>query len=244
MSIADDDDADLQVNRQRVTLRLRVEDKLRAAIASGRFMPGQRLIERELCALLGVGRTSVREALRQLEAEGLVSTVPHRGPMVSVISVEELEHIYAVRGLLEAYAGRKFAERRRPQDLESLESAVQRLESAASEGDLRKTMDATNEFYRALLAGCGNPVLSQFLTTLHTRISLQRISSMRHKGRSLASSKEVREILDAISSGDTEAAEVACRRHVQEAGRTALAVLMASGTAETSEDGQSAKRAG
>src|SRR5690242_12081163 len=115
MSMADDDDADLQVNRQRVTLRLRVEDKLRAAIASGRFMPGQRLIERELCALLGVGRTSVREALRQLEAEGLVSTVPHRGPMVSIISAEELEHIYAVRGLLEGYAGRKFAERRRPQ---------------------------------------------------------------------------------------------------------------------------------
>ncbi len=71
---------DLNVSREAVTLRMRVEDKLRSAIASGIFKPGQRLIERELCELTGVGRTSIREAVRQLEAEGLITSVPHRGP--------------------------------------------------------------------------------------------------------------------------------------------------------------------
>jgi len=64
---------ELQIVRKSATLRLLVEDKLRSAIAMGRFKPGQRLIERELCELTGVGRTSIREALRQLEAEGLVT---------------------------------------------------------------------------------------------------------------------------------------------------------------------------
>ncbi len=66
----------LRIPRQAATLRLLVEDRIREAIASGHFRPGQRLVERELCEQIGVGRTSVREALRQLEAEGLVVTVP------------------------------------------------------------------------------------------------------------------------------------------------------------------------
>jgi DNA-binding GntR family transcriptional regulator len=240
--MADDDD-DLQVNRQRVTLRLRVEDKLRAAIASGRFAPGQRLIERELCTLLGVGRTSIREALRQLDAEGLVSTVPHRGPVVSTISPEEAEHLYAVRALLEAYAGRKFAERRRPEDVAAMTAAVARLEKAAAEGDLRSLIEANNQFYRALTDGCGNPVLGQMLSTLHGRMSLQRISSMRQPGRSMASVAELREILEAITAGDTEAAEVACRRHVQAAARAALAVLSANAASEPAVEAKATKRA-
>src|ERR1700743_1459943 len=104
--------SELQIVRKSATLRLLVEDKLRAAIATGRFKPGQRLVERELCELTGVGRTSIREALRPLEAEGLVTVVPHRGPSVSKMTVEEARHLYAVRGLLEGYAGRCFATRR------------------------------------------------------------------------------------------------------------------------------------
>ncbi len=74
-----------------------LKTRLRSAIGSGLFKPGQRLIERELCEQVGVGRTSIREALRQLEAEGLVTTIPHRGPIVSTISVEEAEQLYDLR---------------------------------------------------------------------------------------------------------------------------------------------------
>src|SRR6202044_153255 len=86
------------------TLRHQVENVLRQAITSGRFAPGARLIERELCETLGVSRTSVREALRRLEAEKLVRSVPHKGPVVAIMSKQEATELYAIRGLLEGFA--------------------------------------------------------------------------------------------------------------------------------------------
>src|SRR6202012_4843761 len=91
------------------TLRHQVENVLRQAIMSGRFAPGARLIERELCETLGVSRTSVREALRKLEAEKLVRSVPHKGPVVAVMSKPEASELYALRALLEGFAAYEFA---------------------------------------------------------------------------------------------------------------------------------------
>src|SRR3954447_2534975 len=90
------------------TVRSMVAQKLREAIMSGTFKPGQRLIERELCELAGVSRPSIREALRLLEADGLVTIIPNRGVVVSKISFEEAEQIYAARALLEGYVVREF----------------------------------------------------------------------------------------------------------------------------------------
>ena len=98
-------ESDLNVAREAASLRCLVENRLRAAIGNGTFKPGQRLIERELCEQTGVGRTSIREALRQLEAEGLVTTIPHRGPVVSTITVEEARQLYELRALLERFDG-------------------------------------------------------------------------------------------------------------------------------------------
>src|SRR4051812_44559604 len=122
------DDQDLQVRRQAATLRMLVEDKLRSAIASGRFKPGQRLIERELCELTGVGRTSIREALRQLEAEGLITTLPHRGPVVTVVTADEAAQLYKVRALLEGFLGREFAEHGSDSQIAELELALKLFE--------------------------------------------------------------------------------------------------------------------
>src|SRR4029078_4969135 len=88
------------------TVRSMVAQKLREAIMSGKLKPGQRLLERELCEMTGVSGRSIREALRLLEADGLVTTVPHRGPVVSTISLEEAKQLYAARAILEGFAGR------------------------------------------------------------------------------------------------------------------------------------------
>src|SRR5260370_22031670 len=96
------------------SVRSRVAQKLREAIMSGTLKPGQRLVERELCEMTGVSRPSIREALRLLEADGLVNTVPHRGPMVSTISLEEAKQLYAARAVLEGFAGRACAPLRDP----------------------------------------------------------------------------------------------------------------------------------
>src|ERR1043166_9019014 len=85
-------------------LRKQAEESLRKAILSGRYDAGERLKERQLMESLGVSRTLLREALRQIEAEGLVTLVPNRGPVVSVLSYEDAEEIYEIRGILEAQA--------------------------------------------------------------------------------------------------------------------------------------------
>src|ERR1700742_2007746 len=109
------------------TVRAIVAQKLREAIMSGTLKPGQRLVERELCEMMGVSRPSIREALRLLEADGLVNTVPHRGPMVSTISLEEARHLYAPRAVLEGSAGREGPRLHDPAVVRKIGEALTRL---------------------------------------------------------------------------------------------------------------------
>lgn len=219
------DTHDLHITRQAATLRLVVEDKVRFAIARGLFKPGQRLVERELCELIGVGRTSVREALRQLEAEGLVQTIPHRGPIVRTISAEEARQLYEIRAMLEGYAGRAFAEHGTAEAVKELDLAVKALARAVRSKDQSKMIDAKTHFYKVLMDGAGNSFVTQFLTGLHNRITLLRITSMTQSGRLASSMREIRAIYEAIAAKDGPAAERACRHHVEEAAKVALAVL-------------------
>jgi DNA-binding GntR family transcriptional regulator len=217
----------LHVERRAATLRLQVEDRLRTAISAGHFKPGQRLIERELCELTGVGRTSIREALRQLEAEGLVTAVPHRGPVVSTISLEEVRQLYAIREVLESFAGRLFAMRRIPADVQHLLDAVVRFAKAAKLGKQHELIRLKTEFYAILLRGCGNVFVEQMLTMMHNRITLLRMTSMSQPGRLKNSAVEIRAIAAAIKNGDADKAEAMCKRHVEQAAKVALKVLEA-----------------
>src|SRR5262245_5016510 len=91
-------------------LRLQVLDSLREAIIAGRLAPGRRLTERELIEMLGVSRTVVREALRQLESEGLIANIPNKGPVVRELTPDEARDLYAIRSSLEGLAARLFVE--------------------------------------------------------------------------------------------------------------------------------------
>lgn len=223
----------LQIPRQAATLRLLVEDRLRTAIASGHFKPGQRLIERELCEQIGVGRTSVREALRQLEAEGLVITIPHRGPEVSSITYEEARQLYEVRALLEGFAGRGFAEHGSDEAIEELRLAVERFATAALGEDRAELVAAKTRFYAVLMNGAGNTFVKQSLTMLHNRITLLRVTSMTQTGRLANSVAEIREIFEAIKARSGDRAEAACKRHIEMAAHVALAVLAKAEPGET-----------
>src|ERR1700750_2284658 len=132
------------------TVRAMVARKLREAIMSGTLKPGQRLIERELCEMTGVSRPSIREALRPLEAAGLLNTVPHRGPVVSTISLEEAEQLYAARAVLEGFAGRECARLHDPAVVRRIGDALTRLKAAAATADFTATLEAKTNFYAAL----------------------------------------------------------------------------------------------
>lgn len=207
------------------TVRAIVAQKLREAIMSGSLKPGQRLVERELCEMMGVSRPSIREALRLLEADGLVNSVPHRGPMVSTISLEEARQLYAARAVLEGFAGRECARMHDPAVISRIGNALTRLKAALAEPDMMAVLEAKTDFYAALIGGCRNTFIERMLKPLHDRITLLRITSMSQPKRINKSLREVTAIWRAIQSGDENLAERRCVDHVKAAAIAALDMI-------------------
>jgi DNA-binding GntR family transcriptional regulator len=209
------------------TVRAIVAQKLREAIMSGNLKPGQRLVERELCEMMGVSRPSIREALRALEADGLVNTVPHRGPVVSTISLEEARQLYAARAVLEGYAGRECARLHDPAVVRRIGEALSRLKVALArpKPDMVAILEAKTDFYAALIGGCRNAFIERMLKPLHDRITLLRITSMSQPKRINKSLREVTAIWRAIQGGDEDLAERCCVDHVKAAAVAALDMI-------------------
>ena len=128
---------------------------MRNAILEGRFAPGQRLVERNLCELTGVSRTAVREALRSLEAEGLVVNVPNRGPTVARLTRRDAEDIYTVRALLEVKAVELFMQSATAADLATLGDHLEQMEAAHGRGDLELVNTVKKQYYDIFVGGCG-----------------------------------------------------------------------------------------
>ncbi|MGY3364236.1 DNA-binding GntR family transcriptional regulator [Bradyrhizobium sp. GM2.4] len=215
---------DLSVAGQAISLRSLVADRLRQAIVTGRFPPGSQLRERELCELTGVSRPSLREAFRILEAEGLIATAPHRGPVVTAMTVDEVGHLYALRRLLETFAAREFARRRRPEDLVALKRAVKRLDEIEATGSPFELLEAGTTYYSAIATGSGNPYLAQALGTLHNRIKLIRFISLQKEGRAQGI-ESLRILSDAIVAGDEEGAERIVTEHLDRVAVLARAIV-------------------
>jgi DNA-binding GntR family transcriptional regulator len=213
----------LRVERAPALIRSQVLDNLRQAIIDRRLAPGQRLIERELVELTGVSRTSVREALRELAAEGLVTAIPNKGTVVSTVTVEEARQLYEVRSSLEALAGRLFVRHASPAQRKALQRALERVERASGKG--APVLAAKDAFYDVLFEGGGNEALRALVGTLHARVSVLRSLSLTRPGRAAESTRELRAIVDAVNAGDADAAALACARHVEEAGRAGREAL-------------------
>lgn len=214
--------SDFKVTKRNATLRGLVEDNIREAILSGHFKPGQRLVERELCELLDVSRTSVREALRQLEAEGIIHMVPHKGPIVAVMSRSEARQLYALRALLEGYAGAEFAKSGPPELKAKLSESLEEFERLAKGEQSDNLLGAKAGFYDLLIRGCNNVFVGQTLESMYNRIALLRLASMGQPGRLVHSLTELKRIVAAIQAGDAEAAREACHQHIENACAAAL----------------------
>lgn len=213
----------LRVERSPALIRSQVLENLRRAILDRRLAPGQRLIERELVELTGVSRTSVREALRELAAEGLVTTIPNKGTVVASVSAEEARQLYQVRSALEALAGRLFVENASPAQRRALVRALERVERLVDKG--QPVLGAKDAFYDVLFEGGGNDQLKAVANGLHARVSVLRALSTSVPGRLRHSVEELRAIVRAVEADDADAAAQACARHVEQAGRAGLQAL-------------------
>lgn len=212
------------------TLRQQIEKYLREAIMSGRLAPGQRLVERELCELMGISRVSLREALRRLEAERLINIVPHRGPMVAVVSEQEATELYALRRLLEAHAAREFTVRATPVLIDELRQAVANLHRKSEGRKREELLQAKQRFYEVLLRGCGNRLISEVLLTQLSRVNQLRSASFSAPSRLAESLREIDQLFERIIANDPDGAAAIAADHVRKAEAAAMAALRAQQT--------------
>jgi DNA-binding GntR family transcriptional regulator len=226
-----------RATRVAAPLRRQVGEWLREDIVSGQFAPGERLVERDLCQRYEVSRTVVREALRQLEASGLVTTVANKGPEVARVTRADVVAVYEVRAVLEGLAGRLFAERAGDEDKVRLVQSVDDVAAAMSGGDIRDVLASKDAFYANLFAGAANPVITGTLRTLHARIQMMRGLSLSAPGRSEQTLQELRGIVAMIQAGDGPGAARACEEHVKAAAAVVLATLDARAQEQASGEG-------
>lgn len=218
-----------KIQRLAAPLRAQVLDGLRGAIIDGRLAPGARLIERELTEMMGVSRTVIREALRQLETEGLIANLPNKGPVVRALSLDEANDLYTIRAVLEGLAARLFVHNANTDNVKRLEQALDVVVGAYARGDAQEVLETKNRFYAVLFEGAGSETLSSMLGTLHARIWRWRALGLSHPQRSAARSKEsikgLRAMLAAIRKRDADSAEALTREEAQRAAAEVMRLI-------------------
>lgn len=218
-------DAPLRIERSAKTLRELAFERMRDAIMSFHFQPGERLVERSLCDQLGVSRSVVREVLRQLEAEGLVETIPGHGPAVATPDLKHAEEIYELRALLEGIAAGMAAQNATREQIAQLEAALGNIRDAWAEGGPIEIMRATTEFYAVLFEAAGKVITWEIVQGLNVRINQLRSMTITSPERRKAATSEMESITRAIKKRQPEEATTAAQRHIESAWAIARDVL-------------------
>lgn len=196
------------------TLTQRVYRNLREDILANRLLPGTSLTEVKLATALGVSRGPVREALRLLGADGLVSLVPRRGAVVNSLTREEFLDSYRIREALEVLAIRLATPRLTRESIEELELLQEEMQRCAEGSDPQGFFEANMAFHSLIVRQSGNQKLEEIYFPLFTQIRRYRLSSMSLRGGLLRSCEEHREIINAIKNGSADEATRLLSEHI------------------------------
>jgi DNA-binding GntR family transcriptional regulator len=211
-----------------------VVDRLRAAISSGMYAPGERLVERRLAHEFGISHIPLREALARLTEEGLVVRLPRRGARVASLTPRMMEEVSSVRVVLEQFVVRRLKGRFTPEAHAGLQAIVGQMTLAADQRDLVGVHELDQQFHQRLWELTDNTLLVELAAQMRSRTS--------HFYRAAAAAlapNELRmhahshqELLDVIASGDQRAAERAMQRHVEDAAQRIAETQVVTGMEE------------
>ena len=212
----------LKIDRPPQTLREMVLERMRGAIIAGRFPGGARLVERTLCDQLGVSRSVVREVIRILEAEGLVESLPNRGPVVARLDWGQARQIYDIRLLLEGSAAAGCAAVADAGVKAALAAALRELEGAQGQDAV---FAATTRFYEVIFTAAGHGIAWEIVQRLNGRISRLRALTLASSERAVTGPARMARIAAAIAANDAEGARAAVAAHLTEAAEIARRML-------------------
>lgn len=219
----DQDVQDLRIHRPPQTLREMALERLRSAIIAGRFASGARLVERTLCDQLGVSRSVVREVIRMLEAEGLVESLPNRGPVVARLDWAQARQIYDIRLLLEGSAAAGCAAVAAVGVKAQLADAVAKI--GAADSGAEQVFAATTRFYEVIFRAAGHDIAWEIVQRLNGRISRLRALTLAATDRAVPGPARMARIAEAIAANDPDAARRAVEEHLTEAAAIAKRML-------------------
>jgi len=192
---------------------LRISQEIEDAILSGQFKPRERLIEMDLISRFGVSRTVIREALKRLEAKGLIRTAPYRGAVVADLTVEEIEEIYFVRTELEKIAARLVLKNITQDEIHHLKKSAKEVEKHLR-SKTHQMIEIDSEFHRMIFKACRNSYLYGMIDYLRTKAHIVRFNAWSLPDRIEQSIVEHREIIKAIEDRNLSQFEKLIVRHL------------------------------
>ncbi len=196
------------------SLRGRVFHKIRDDILNGKYKQGEELREATIGEELGVSRTPVREAFRQLELEGLLKMIPNKGTYVTGITQKDVRDIYMIRSLLEGLCARWATENITPGQMRELEENVDLSEFHEYKGRYDQMAQLDNRFHEILYESCDSKMLEHLLRDFHQYVYRIRKLTLSSEKRGKASNHEHRDIMEAIRAGDGDEAEKLAHLHI------------------------------
>lgn len=199
------------------SLRGRVFHKIRDDILNGKYKDNEELREVAIGHELGVSRTPVREALRQLELEGLVKIIPNRGAFVTGIQAKDVHDIYMIRARLEGLCARWACQYITKEQMEAMEENVYLADFHAKKGNMEQMTELDNQFHRTLYASGNSKMLEHLLIDYHQYVQRIRQKTLSTPERAIASNNEHRAIMEAIKAKDPDKAEELAAQHMKNA---------------------------
>lgn len=200
----------VRINDHR-TLRERILSTIRTEIVTGRIRPGTRIMEPELAERFGISRTPIREAIRQLESEGLISVNPRKGAIVASVSPQDISNFYDLKMILEGHAARLAAKNLTESDLRKMETVNRRIEAVSAKKDPTLLIGLHDEFHDIFLRGCGNEKLHAIVRNLAMQFQRFRLIP-KMPGRIKGSIRKHTEIIEAFRRKDAVKAEELARK--------------------------------
>lgn len=223
----------LPVNKPR-SLKDIAYARIKEAIVSLRLRPGQALSQSDLARQLQISETPIRDALQELEREGFVVRIPHKGTFVTPIAREDLEEIVQIISVLEGLAARLATPRLTPEDIQEADRLLTQAAAALARGDRETCSTLGRQFHQLLIQKAGNQRLVSMLGTLDDHLKRFRRISDQIGGRLEKSQEQHRRVLEAVKLGDAIAAEEAMLAHWQ----SVFEDLMKGGMNWAQEEGQ------
>lgn len=209
------------------SIHTQVTNALRTAIVSGEFSLGQKLSETTLAQKLGVSRTPVREALKQLDREGLVEIIPRVGTCVKKPTEKEIIELFTIKEVLEGLAASQLAQRGDVLELHELMKAMEDMEQSVKQGNIDGYVEANDRFHDAILRGAGNSKLQFHYDLLINQLPYRRFVylTLEQPSRLAKSVEEHQRIVEAIKAQDSKLAEQLMREHVTASGTKLIQIM-------------------